>query len=198
MSGSGRVGAQPYQIENECSVGSSTTARAGSGASSRGPGVGPRAVDAVAVVLGVLRRPAPRSPPRSSSTPRSWAIARSAIGHAAERRQHALGLLGGLAHRGRVQQQHRRALGPRQARGGDHRLDDASSDGSSSSIQVSSGSSSDELEHPRVVGHRRGQWERAQVKAGDRRRRSPGPRPARPTADRRSRSRRRGPARRRR
>ncbi len=34
MSGSGRLGAQPYQIENECSVGSSDHSRRSNGTSS--------------------------------------------------------------------------------------------------------------------------------------------------------------------
>ena len=82
-------------------------------------------------------------------------------------RQHALGFLVALAHRRRVEQQHGRTLGARQARRRDHRLDDAVErrqqlvDPAEQRLELR------ELEHPRVVGHRPRQRIRAQMEARD-------------------------------
>ena len=92
-----------------------------------------------------------------------------AIGNRArhQRRQDALRRLLGLAHRGRVEQQHRGTLGARQARRRDHRLDDAVQrrqqvvDPAEQRLELV------ELEHPRVVGHRPRQRIRAEVEPRD-------------------------------
>jgi hypothetical protein len=85
----------------------------------------------------------------------------------AQRREHALGVLRGVAQRGGVQQEHRWPVGTRQARGGDHRLDDALQGRQQAVDPLQQVVEILELEHPRVVGHGLRPGVGAQVKARD-------------------------------
>ena len=165
MSGRRRSGAQPYQIENECSVGSLTRGPGGTAPAGR-PRVGPRAVDRIPVVLGVLRR---LCVVLGLHRGRPELVRDGAAGERAglERGEHSAGLLDGVAHRRRVQEQQRRALRAREARRRDDRLDDAIERRQQLVDPVQQRLELVELEGPGVVMHRARQRIGLQMEAGD-------------------------------
>ena len=118
MSGSGRVGAQPYQIENEWRVGSSLQIARSVRRELASRRVRPLAVGAVAMARRILQR---LRGVLLRDRRRPAHVLELLGGRVVERREQAVGLLGGRRQQRRVQQQLDLA-GP-QPRRGDHRLD---------------------------------------------------------------------------